>query len=70
MRSREPAKQGDDHAIAADNTPSPTVRREQGAMKTENDNPERGEIVICRTKDGHAALDVRLSQETIWLSQS
>jgi prophage maintenance system killer protein len=29
----------------------------------------RGEIVIYRTKDGKAALDVNLQEETVWLSQ-
>lgn len=29
----------------------------------------RGEIVIYRTKDGKAALDVNLREETVWLSQ-
>ncbi|MFA4916460.1 MAG: RhuM family protein [Syntrophales bacterium] len=30
----------------------------------------RGEIVIYRTKDGKAALDVKLQEETVWLSQA
>ena len=29
----------------------------------------RGEIVIYRTKDGKAALEVKLQEETVWLSQ-
>lgn len=29
----------------------------------------RGEIVIYRTKDGKAALEVNLSGETLWLNQ-
>ena len=29
----------------------------------------RGEIVIYRTKDGKAALEVNLSEETLWLNQ-
>ena len=34
-------------------------------MKSEN----RGEIVIYKTEDGQAALEVRLQKETIWLTQ-
>jgi prophage maintenance system killer protein len=30
----------------------------------------RGEIVIYRTKDGRAALEVKLQKETVWLSQA
>jgi prophage maintenance system killer protein len=30
----------------------------------------RGEIVIYRTKDGKAALEVKLQEETVWLSQA
>ncbi|MDO8721726.1 MAG: virulence protein RhuM/Fic/DOC family protein [Syntrophales bacterium] len=30
----------------------------------------RGEIVIYRTKDGRAALEVKLQEETVWLSQA
>jgi prophage maintenance system killer protein len=37
-------------------------------MKKDTGNHERGEIVIYRTKDGRTALDVRLKQETLWLS--
>ena len=29
----------------------------------------KGEIVLYRTSDGKTALDVRLEQETLWLSQ-
>ena len=29
----------------------------------------RGEIVIYRIKDGKAALEVNLSEETLWLNQ-
>lgn len=30
----------------------------------------RGEIIIYRTKDGKAALEVKLQEETVWLSQA
>jgi len=29
---------------------------------------DRGDIVLYRTKDGHAALEVKLKQETVWLN--
>jgi len=29
----------------------------------------KGEMVIYRTKDGKAALEVNLSEETLWLNQ-
>ena len=32
--------------------------------------PGKGEIVLYRTPDGQTALDVRLEEETIWLSQA
>ncbi len=33
-----------------------------------SDNPSRGEIVIYHAPDGGVALDVRLEEETLWLS--
>ena len=30
----------------------------------------RGEILIYQTKDGKAVLDVKLENETVWLTQS
>jgi prophage maintenance system killer protein len=37
---------------------------------TENVGKQKGEIVIYRTEDGQAAIDVRLQEETVWLSQA
>jgi prophage maintenance system killer protein len=37
--------------------------------KREASSPEKGEIIIYQTSDGMAALDVRLEQDTLWLSQ-
>mgnify|MGYP001819549984 CR=1 FL=1 len=30
---------------------------------------DKGEIILYRSSDGKAALDVRLEQETVWLNQ-
>ena len=30
----------------------------------------RGEIVIYQTKDGKTALEVKLQEETVWLTQN
>lgn len=30
---------------------------------------DKGEIILYRSPDGKAALDVRLEQETVWLNQ-
>ena len=32
-------------------------------------NEKRGEILIYQTEDGHAALEVKLENETVWLTQ-
>lgn len=41
-----------------------------GTPVTESTEPaSRGELVIYRTKDGRTALEVRLVQETVWLTQ-
>ena len=32
-------------------------------------NSDKGEIILYRSPDGKAALDVRLEQETVWLNQ-
>ena len=32
-------------------------------------NEGRGEILIYQTEDGHAALEVKLDHETVWLTQ-
>ncbi len=37
---------------------------------TENVGKQKGEIVIYRTEDGQAAIDVRLQDETVWLTQA
>ena len=31
---------------------------------------EQGELILYRSDDGHAAVDVRLKDETVWLSQA
>ena len=36
-------------------------------MKTTK--PNKGEVIIYKTKDGKTSLDVKLEQETVWLSQ-
>ena len=33
-------------------------------------NERRGEILIYQTEDGQAALEVKLENETVWLTQS
>ncbi len=39
------------------------------AKKTEkNSVPNKGEIILYRSPDGKASLDVRLESETLWLS--
>jgi hypothetical protein len=35
-------------------------------METQN----RGEIIIYKAEDGQTAIDVRLEQETVWLTQT
>jgi hypothetical protein len=37
---------------------------------TEKISKQKGEIVIYRTEDGQAAIDVRLQEETVWLTQA
>ncbi|MCL5011116.1 MAG: virulence protein RhuM/Fic/DOC family protein [Patescibacteria group bacterium] len=37
--------------------------------KTINENTGRGEVVLYKSKDGQARLDVRLEKETVWLTQ-
>jgi len=44
-------------------------RRMRKIKKREASSPEKGEIIIYQTSDGMAALDVRLEQDTLWLSQ-
>lgn len=31
---------------------------------------QKGEIVIYRTEDGKAALEVKLEEQTVWLTQA
>ena len=38
-------------------------------MSKDNDNQEHGEIIIYQTEDGTTKLDVRVEDETVWLSQ-
>lgn len=33
-------------------------------------NTNKGEIIIYKTSDGQTQLDVRLEEETVWLTQS
>jgi hypothetical protein len=37
---------------------------------TEKISKQKGEIVIYRTEDGQAAINVRLQEETVWLTQA
>lgn len=37
-------------------------------MKRDKGNEDHGEVVLYKTEDGKAALDVRLQGETVWLS--
>ena len=44
-------------------------------MKTTNHSeqssaPARGEIILYQTADGNASIDVKLENETVWLTQS
>ncbi len=34
-----------------------------------NDEPQKGEVVVYQTEDGKVKLDVRLQDETVWLTQ-
>lgn len=38
-------------------------------MNRNNENTKRGEIVIYQTADGNTNLNVRLENETVWLTQ-
>lgn len=39
------------------------------AKKIIQNNQNRGEVVIYKSKDGQARLDVKLEKETVWLMQ-
>ncbi|MCU6732126.1 virulence RhuM family protein [Diplocloster agilis] len=38
--------------------------------KSENSNVTRNEIIIYQTEDGHTKIDVKLEDETVWLTQA
>jgi len=38
-------------------------------MQIENNIMNTGEIILYQTSDGQTAIDVRLENETIWLTQ-
>ena len=46
------------------------MRRERGEGKTENSAGQGGEVLLYQAADGGPALDVRLEQDTVWLSQA
>jgi len=42
----------------------------KAARKNEDINSDLGEIILYQSKDGQAALDVHLQNETVWLTQA
>ncbi len=46
------------------------MRRERGEGKTENSAGQGGEVLLYQAADGGPALDVRLEQDTVWLTQA
>jgi prophage maintenance system killer protein len=47
-----------------------TVKTAGNAGGTGTDKPNRGDIIIYQTPDGVTNLDVRLEEETVWLTQA
>jgi len=38
-------------------------------MKEQHTPPIRGEVLVCQAEDGRIRLDVRLEDESVWLTQ-
>ena len=45
------------------------INQKYTIMENNTNNASRGEIVIYQTADGTTAVDVRLENDTVWLSQ-
>jgi hypothetical protein len=39
------------------------------SKKLKEESPDKGEIILYRSPDGKAEMDVRLEGETLWLTQ-
>jgi len=41
----------------------------RSCLNMQDQNQNKGEIILYRAKDGHFAIDVRLEEDTVWLTQ-
>lgn len=46
------------------------VRKNQNGKEMEKDKPGKSELILYQTEDGQTRIEVRLQDETVWMTQS